>query len=349
MVGVCVVTLFTVFAASLKGSMTTGVTRSVRADLVIATGSFGGGGLSPQLTRDVGALPQVSAAAGLGDGNAVIGGRREKVSIVDPAKAASLINLNPVGGSLAGLGSEQLAVSKKTADAKGWRVGTVLPVVFPDSAKQNLTLGLIYNYRDLAGDYLLPQAAWAAHAAQNIDTAIFIGVRPGVPVSTARSAVTGVTAAYGNPTIDTRREYASAAAKRVNILLGLVYVMLALAIIIALLGIANTLSLSTFERTRELGLLRAVGQTRAQLRAMVRWESVTIAIFGTLGGLAVGLFLGWALVTAANTAQTLTGFAAPVGQLVTILVVGGIAGVLAGVRPARRAARINVLAAVASQ
>jgi putative ABC transport system permease protein len=349
MVGVSVVTLFTVFAASLKGSITTGVTRSVRADLVIATGSFGGGGLSARLASDVASLPQVADAAGLGDGNALIAGSREKVSILDPAKAAPLINLDPARGSLADLGAQQLAVSKKTADAKRWKVGTVVPVVFPDSATQDLTVGLIYNSRDLAGDYLLPQTLWAADSPQSVDSAVFIAVAPGVPPSAAKAAVTRVAAAYGNPTVDTRQAYATTAGNRVNIILGLVYVMLALAIIIALLGIANTLSLSTFERTRELGLLRAVGQTRSQLRAMVRWESVTIAVFGTVGGLAVGLFLGWALVTAANTAGTLTGFAAPPGQLITILVVGGLAGVLAGVRPARRAARINVLAAVATQ
>jgi putative ABC transport system permease protein len=349
MVGVSVVTLFTVFAASLKSSITSGVNTSVRADLVVATGSFGGGGLSPQLARDIAALPQVTNATGLGAGDAVIGGHREKVSIIDPGKAASVINLDAVSGSLSGLGAHQLAVSKKTAGAKGWRIGTALPVTFPDSASENMTVGAVYNSRELVGDYVLPEAVWTAHAAQSIDAAIFVAVRPGVPLPAAKAAVTRAAAAYGRPTVDTRQEYAKAAGSRVNIILGLVYVMLALAIVIALLGIANTLSLSTHERTRELGLLRAVGQTRAQLRAMVRWESVTIAVFGTLGGLAVGLFLGWALVTAANTAQTLSGFAAPAGQLLTILVVGGLAGVLAGVRPARRAARVDLLAAIATQ
>ena len=133
-----------------------------------------------------------------------------------------------------------------------------------------------------------------------------------------------------------------------NILLGLVYVMLALAILIALMGIANTLALSIHERTRELGLLRAVGASRRTLRAMIRWESVIIALFGALGGLGVGLFLGWALVRYRANAVTQV-FAAPVGQLVVVLVAGGIAGVLAGLRPARRAARLDVLAAIATE
>jgi putative ABC transport system permease protein len=156
-------------------------------------------------------------------------------------------------------------------------------------------------------------------------------------------------ATYGSPTVYTRAGYISATGSRVNTFLGLIYVMLALAILIALLGIANTLSLSTHERTRELGLLRAVGQTRAQLRSMVRWESVTIAVFGTVGGLGLGAFLGWALVKAANTAQGIGTFSAPVGQLVVILIVGAVAGVLAGLRPAGRAARLDVLAAIAQE
>ena len=124
--------------------------------------------------------------------------------------------------------------------------------------------------------------------------------------------------------------------------------MLALAILIALMGIANTLSLSIHERTRELGLLRAVGETRAQVRSMVRWESVIIATFGTVGGLGLGMFLAWALVQAASNAEVLSTFAAPVGPLVVVLVAGGLAGVLAGLRPARRAARLDVLTAIAT-
>ena len=130
-------------------------------------------------------------------------------------------------------------------------------------------------------------------------------------------------------------------------MLGIVYVLLFLAIVIALMGIANTLSLAIHERTRELGLLRAVGQSRRQLRSMVRWESVIIALFGTVGGLGLGVFLGWALVQAASAGGFGT-FAAPVGRLAIILVAGAVAGILAGVGPARRAAKLDVLAAIAT-
>jgi len=124
-------------------------------------------------------------------------------------------------------------------------------------------------------------------------------------------------------------------------------VMLVLAIVIALMGIANTLSLSIYERVRELGLLRAVGADRRHVRSMVRWEAVVISVLGALGGIALGVFLGWGLVTAVAGAASSIHFAAPVAQLAIVAVVGGSAGVLAAIRPARRAARLEVVPALA--
>jgi putative ABC transport system permease protein len=136
----------------------------------------------------------------------------------------------------------------------------------------------------------------------------------------------------------------------VDMALNIVYVLLALAILIAAMGIANTLSLSIHERRRELGLLRAVGQDRAQTRAMVRWESVIVSVFGTLCGVVLGAFLGWGLMRGVADAgpTPLGAFALPYTQLAVVLIVGGLAGVLAGIRPARRAARLDVLAAVSA-
>jgi putative ABC transport system permease protein len=147
--------------------------------------------------------------------------------------------------------------------------------------------------------------------------------------------------------VQDRDQYIAQVGGEVNQMLMLIYVMLVLAIVIALMGIANTLSLSLHERVRELGLLRAVGQTRRQVRAMVRGESVIIALFGTLLGLGLGVFLGWALVQAASSEGIGTFSAAPL-QLVAVAVVGGLAGILAARRPARRAARLDVLTAIAA-
>jgi putative ABC transport system permease protein len=127
-----------------------------------------------------------------------------------------------------------------------------------------------------------------------------------------------------------------------------VYALLALAILIALLGISNTLALSIVERTRELGVLRAVGMTRAQLKRTVRWEAVIIAVQGALLGLVIGVFFGWALVTAMED-EGLNTFTVPVRDLLVVVVLAAIAGVVAAVLPARRAARLDVLKAVVTE
>ena len=120
-----------------------------------------------------------------------------------------------------------------------------------------------------------------------------------------KAAVQQVADKYFAPDAQTRQEYVDSVASQIDQFLTFVYVLLILAIIIALMGIANTLSLSVYERTRELGLLRAVGQTRSQLRSMVRWESVIVAVFGTVGGVLVGLFLGWGLLEVTSDSQNI--------------------------------------------
>ena len=228
-------------------------------------------------------------------------------------------------------------------------MGTQLPVILPDGTKTALDVEAIYTSRDLAGDYVLPQTAWAPHAVQTFESAILVKLSPGTSAAAGVAAVRQVAAPYGSPTVQDRAAFVSSAGGIINTVLGIVYVLLALAIVIALFGIANTLSLSIFERTRELGLLRALGETRQQLRASLRWESVIIALFGTVGGLGLGVFLGWALADAVDIAQGITTFTAPPAQLVVILVVGGLAGILAALRPARRAARLPMLAAITTE
>ena len=126
------------------------------------------------------------------------------------------------------------------------------------------------------------------------------------------------------------------------------FTLLVLAIVIALMGIANTLSLSIHERTRELGLLRAVGQSKAGLRAMVRWESVVIAVIGAVVGLALGLVWGW-VFTRSLRSEGLSVFSVPVGQLLVFLLIAVLAGIVAAVVPAWRASRLDVLDAIAAE
>ncbi|MFC4913401.1 ABC transporter permease [Actinomadura gamaensis] len=247
------------------------------------------------------------------------------------------------GGGARGAGPGVLAVAEKVADQRKWRVGATVTVTFSDGSRLPMTVGAIYKRADLAGDYLVPRSVWAEHNRRPQDIVAFAKPKQGVSEADARAALTSLARSYGAPDVQNRPEYVAAQTKQMNAFLGIVYVMLALAIVIALLGIANTLALSVHERTRELGLLRAVGATRRQLRSMIRWESLIVSLFGTAGGAGLGLFLGWALVGAMSNP-----FSVPAVPLVVILLVGAVAGVLAALRPARRAARLPALTAVAS-
>jgi putative ABC transport system permease protein len=348
MVGVGVVTLFTVFAASIKQSVNDSVARSVKSDLVISGGNFGGGGLSPQMAPDIAKLPEVQRAVGFGRGAVLVDGKSKEVTVVDPSELGGVADLDVVDGDIAALGTQQLAVSKDQADDDDWKLGTALPVTFGDGSSVTLRIGAIYDAADIAGDYVLPRAVWDAHVAQSIDSTVLVALAQGVGLEQGRAAVEQVAHRYGVSDVLDKGQYIDDVAGQVNRMLGLIYVMLFLAIVIALMGIANTLSLAVYERTSELGILRAVGTTRGQVRSLVRWESVIVAVFGTLAGIGVGVFLGWALVKVASAAGGLDGFAIPAVQLAVIVLVGAIAGVLAGLRPARRAARLDVLQAVAT-
>ncbi|MGH9243631.1 MAG: ABC transporter permease [Acidimicrobiales bacterium] len=349
MVGVGVVTLFTVFAASLKASIQETADRSFGGDLVISTGVFGGA-VSTELATDVGELPEVAHSVGADtEAPARVNGDGTFFTVADPGPLTEVLTVDLVDGSIADLDDDELAVSEAKAEDEGWRIGSAVPVTFADGAAVDFSVGAIYEPNDVLGTYLMPRAAWTPHAVQDVDRTVLVALRDGVDLQAGRAAVEQVADAYGAPEVQDRDEYVERFASQVDILLGIVYVLLALAIVIALMGIANTLSLAIHERTRELGLLRAVGTTRGQLRSLVRGESVIIALFGTIGGIGVGLFLGWALVRAAQAGLTVGSFAAPVGQLAIVLVAGAAAGVLAGFRPARRAARLDVLDAIATE
>jgi putative ABC transport system permease protein len=351
MVGVTVVALFTVVGSSLKASASRGVDRALTADLVIDQGGYGGrsggGGFSPELAAGLARLPQVQAAAGIGAGSALLDGHIRTVAVADPRTLGQVVDLGLVRGSLTGLNVGSLAVSSTAADDQHWRLGATVPITYPDGATSRLRVAVIFDHPDITGDYLLAPAGWAPHAGQRIDSQVLLKLRPGSDLDAARAAVTAAAAPYGQPRVQDHAQFRASATSGVNTILGLVYVMLALAIIIALMGIANTLALSIHERSRELGLLRALGQTRAQTRSMIRWESAIISVFGTASGVILGTFLGWALVTASTT-SALGVFSAPPEQLLIFLIAGAIAGILAGIRPARRAARLDAITALAA-
>jgi putative ABC transport system permease protein len=205
---------------------------------------------------------------------------------------------------------------------------------------------VIYSDRAITGgDYVLPLAAAQANFPAALDIAIYLKLAPGVTTNAVRPAINRVLAAYPNATLQDQAQYKASQAQSVNQMLNLIYGLLGLSVAIALIGIANTLALSIYERTRELGLLRAVGTTRGQLRSMVRAEALIISAFGALEGLILGVLFGWAIV-ASMRSLGVTQLVFPVPQLLVVAVIAALAGLIAAISPSRRAAKLNILQAV---
>ena len=347
MIGVALVGFITILASSTKASIGDSLDSSFKGDLVIDSGTFAGGGLDPQLAADVAEQPEVAAVSGLRNVAAEVDGSGTMIVGVDSSTIADVFDLGVTDGALTDLGDSEIAIQSDEATSHGWTVGDTVPVRFAETGVQELTVAAIYDDGDLAGSYLAGTALLEANVADQFDSMVFVRFADGVDDAAATAAVTEV--ASQNPLADVqdRDAFEASMGEQIDMLLNLIYALLALAVIIALLGIANTLALSIFERTRELGLLRAVGMTRAQVRATVRWESVIIALLGTTLGLAIGTSFGWVMVKALED-QGLNTFNIPVTQLVVVVAISGVAGVLAAVLPARRAAKLDVLEAISA-
>ncbi|MGC4110078.1 MAG: ABC transporter permease [Nocardioides sp.] len=346
MVGVSLVALIAVMASSTKASVASVIDSSMRADFVIGGGQPGGAsGFSPSLQRTITALPQIESATGVRSGTIRVGGSTTLVLAVDPRHVDDLFDVDVRQGSFSDLGPQQIAISQQVADSRHLAVGDRIPVAFTTTGAQTFTVGVVYGARQLAGDYVLPLAAAERNFTSQLDFQVYAKLAPGVSASAGRSAIERVIADYPNATLMDRTQYKHEQEAQIDQLLNLMYGLLGLALVIALVGIANTLALSIYERTHELGLLRAVGMTRPQLRRSVRAEAVIIALLGTVEGLALGTLLGWAVVRALHS-QGVTILSVPVTQLAVVAVLAAAAGVVAATAPGRRAARLDVLAAI---
>jgi putative ABC transport system permease protein len=302
------------------------------------------------VAAQLGELPEVDAVTGLRVAPVELDGSAALLGAVDPATAFGLLDLQPQEGTPEALTADDaIAVHERTAREQGLTIGSTVPVVFKDTGPQELTVAMIYG-RELeangpVGTYFIGTPTYAANVANDVDWKVLVKKAPDVPLAEARAAVDAVVAPYPGARALDKAEFAESVYAPLDPLMALVYALLALAIVIALLGIGNTLALSIVERTREIGLLRAVGMTRGQLRGTIRWESVIIAIQGTVVGLLLGLFLGWALMTALAD-EGLEVFDVPWQTLAVVVVLAGLAGMLAAVMPSRRAAKLDIMRAV---
>lgn len=347
MVGVSLVTAITCFAASGKQSVAGSFDEQFRGDLAVDTGAWMHGGVSADLAAALSELPELSAVAARRLTEAQIDGELTELAAWSP-QVADVFTLEVLEGSAEGLGSNGLAVADDIADDRGWEVGDIVPMVLASGDTRDVTVRAIYEQSDWIGRSFVDRAVFDAALPQSLDVAVYAKAADGLDAAAARAAVERVSEPWANAVVRDRGELREASIAFFDTMLAIVFALLALAVLIALIGIANTLGLSVVERTRELGMLRAVGATRAQVRSAVRWEAALIAAFGSLVGLGVGLFLGWSMVFAVSQAVADATFVMPWTQLVVVAVVASGCGVLAALLPARRAARLDVLQAIAT-
>ncbi|MET0662476.1 MAG: FtsX-like permease family protein, partial [Ilumatobacteraceae bacterium] len=344
MIGVGLVAFITVFAASTKASISQSVDNSVRSDWIVET-AWGMGGLSPDAAQRIDALPETGSVTSLRYTATTIEGSSVDLTAFAPEHVNDGMDLDAVAGDLTTLGPTDIAVSEVEAEENLYALGDTIAVTFPETGAQQFTITSIFSEAGTTSGYAVSLAAFDANGVDNVDNFVLVNNADGVSTEQARTAIEHVLADYPNADVMTQDEFKGSIASSIDQMLNLVYVLLFMALAIALFGIANTLALSVFERTREIGLLRAVGMSRAQVRSSVRWESVLIALLGATLGTAIGVGFGWAMVEAMKD-KGIGELTIPTTQLAYVLVLAAFAAVAAAALPARRAARMDVLGAI---
>ncbi len=348
MIGLAVVAFVTVFAAGIKSSIATAVDESLQGELVLQN-SDGFSPISPRAAERAERVAGVGAVATLRTAQAgVAGGGKERVSALsrDAGRALDVEWVEGGPETLRRLRDDEVVVDKSLASSQGLELGDQVRFLTQIGARP--TLRVVGEYEDkaeLLGGALVTQELMARAFDQRDDVLDFVELAPGAEPEAVQERLVGLMDREF-PVVEVRNqeELKENQEEQIDQLLGLIYALLALAVIVSLFGIANTLALSIHERTRELGMLRAIGMSRRQVRTMIRYEAVITALIGALLGMAVGV------VFAALIAQPLAdeGFALsyPVVQLIGMLVFAALAGIVAAIPPARRASRLDVLEAL---
>ncbi|MGZ4609317.1 MAG: ABC transporter permease [Actinomycetes bacterium] len=357
-IGLAVVVAATVVAASMNASVADAVRAGNRADLLLKPAGMMGG-ITPAVTTtlrkdqaglDVAAVAPLrfasATASPAGPHATTRRATSATVGAVDPAATAQVLDLDLRAGSLAALRPGSVLLSVKQAAKVDAHVGDPVTVLFPETGRRTFTVAGIFGRDTLVGaGYLLSTADLQANVTSRLDSAVLVRYTAGADPAAAKDRVVRALHGFPDVVVKDQSEFVAEQQAQVDQLLGLVTAMLLLAIVIAVLGIINTLVLSVLERTRELGLLRAVGATRRQVRAVVRREALLMAALGALSGVALGATVGAAAARSLD-GKGITSLAVSAGQLAAYMAVATLVGGLAAIAPARRASRVDVLRAI---
>jgi putative ABC transport system permease protein len=346
MVGLALVSAIAVFGASLSRSLTSSVDEAIVADLIVTNANNNGTGqFSNSVAERVAAVPGVSTTTTVYSDQFEFRGSLQSLAALSTPNLSDTVIFRMTSGSTRALTTGGLLIDTTTANNDHLSVGDMVSARFALTGSTSIRIGGIYQPNSLIGSYVVGAAYFLPHFENPLPVAVLLRTNGS---SATQNGVTHALDAYPNVQVQTRAQFESSQSAQVNKLLGLVYALLGLAVIIALIGIVNTLMLSVFERTHEIGLLRAVGMKRRQIRYMIRSESVILSVFGAIVGIVIGTGLGVALVVSLRS-QGLTDRVVPFSSLVVFLVISAVLGLIAASWPARRAARLDVLSAISAE
>ena len=343
MIGLALVSMIAVLGNSLATSAKHNVDSAVAADYLVT----GSDAFSSSVPAIISRLPGAVATTTVYKGQFEFRGSLSTIAAASVAGLPKTVNLHLTAGRGAPtMAAGQLLVDQNTANTNHLHVGSVVAVKFAQTGEATMRIGGIYAYNPLVGSFITGTQFFLSHFNNPLPNAVLVSTASGT--RGFETTLNRALAAYPNLNIQSRAQFEQAQQNSINQLLGLIYVLLALAVLIALIGIVNTLLLSVFERTREIGLLRAVGMRRRQVREMIRSESVIVAVFGAVIGIVVGTGLGAAAASSLRHSSVTT-VAIPVPSLIAFLILAAVLGLIAATWPARRAANLDVLRAIATE
>jgi putative ABC transport system permease protein len=341
MIGLSLVTTVNVLSSSVNASLVQIVDEQFGADY--AAFNRTPGGIDDATVAAVAAAPNVTRATALYSGNFNFGGDKGRsFQAGEPKGLIAGTNGHLVAGS-ADLGPNGLMIDEDTAKSDGLKVGSTVPVQYKDGSKQTLTVSAIFAKNEFLGSRVISVEAFKAHTAK--PTADGVVLETSKQDAATRTGIENALKSSPGVVLQDPKDLKDQVKDQLNSFVLFITVLLALSIIIAIVGVINTLALSVIERTREIGLLRAVGTSRRQMWGMISLESVVIAVFGSLLGIALGVGFGTGIQQAAG--DDIKVLAIPFGTLIGYLIIAAVVGFLAALWPAFRAGRMDILKAIA--
>lgn len=345
MIGLTLITGLTVLAGSLQAGIDKMAASSLRADYVVAMAN--GNPLSPDVEKTLKSADGVTAISPLRNAPSRIDGRTEFLTGVDGSTIGEMTHLTVDDGTFK-VGGNQVVVDDETAKSHHWTAGSRFTVSYEDRKQQQLTVAGVYQGTRLMRGIMLDDTTLSPHQSDPSDMQVMVRTSGGATASAKKA----LEKALGdNPAIEVqdKKDISNSIAQVFTLMLNLLYGLLAMAVIVAVLGVINTLAMSVFERSQEVGMLRAIGLDRRGIKRMVRLESLVISLFGGVLGIGLGVFFGWAAGQLLGSQMATYKLVLPWDRLGVFLLLAAAVGVLAALWPARRAARLNMLAAIKSE